>query len=487
MRHRRISWSTALEDASGAGEVLDAPVAEFEINVNEVDEDGAPLEAVDASGQPTVDVTMPETEEALDDVEEAEEVVEKMEETSEVLENYAVAIEQRIRNNGGLTASEWELVQIGLKSRVPHIEALTPGKESFSYSRLSASNEALDAIKQGIQDIWEVIKKAIMSVINRVRKWFIGALSDSARLGKRAKGIAQSAKKKTNVLKDEDGKINLSAKSMIGDDGKLMEREKYVAAAHFYAVLTDEYLVKNGASKTDQVNNLAAGVKLWGDAVTADDTAAGNVKSSLNEYFSNLPEEKENVGNIRVNGLKVDSETESVDGIAVSVKIVKGLPGNTKFVTKIPSIDTTPADTASRVRQYLALIGYKSFETQNTNLRDVDNDVEYKVLSRDQIDAICMSIEGACNNITRFKQDFEKRGQVVDSFVKKMDSYIKELNRKDIVKNNSTLAGYVNAVVQGNSDLVKNSLAKDASFIQEILARSKALLTYAARSVQQYE
>ncbi len=92
------AWAAALEDA--------APVAEFDIDVNEApeidtDEDGAPLEAVDAEGEPTFDAIETEMVEDEVEVEEADAVAEKLEDTAVQLESAAIAIENRIASKGG--------------------------------------------------------------------------------------------------------------------------------------------------------------------------------------------------------------------------------------------------------------------------------------------------------------------------------------------------------------------------------------------------
>lgn len=485
---RRGGWGPALEDATGAAEVINdgAPVAAFEINVSETDEDGAPLEAVDASGEPTVDVTLPETEDALDEVEDAEEVVDKLEETSEVLENYATAIESRIRENGGLTPSEWELVQIGLSSRIKNIRALTPSKESFGYSRLSASTEALDSIKEGIKNVWEAIKKAIMGVINRVRKWWAGALSDAARLGKRAKGIRENARKKSSSLKGDDNFVKLNAKNMVGENGKPLETKYYVAAAQLYSSIASSYLIDNAGDVTDIVDKMETDAKTYIDDIKNKKTGA-TVEEALRKIVS-IHASKQNVSPGAHGTLTVSNSDEARHGISYVKKTIKDLPGNKQLVFyEDVKLANSGEITTSSISTYYRMKDAIEFEQQETKAREIDSDIEFKILNGNEIDSICNYVEDTCNDIVKYKQNFERRERVVDKYVKRMDTLTKDIGRDEDFKKNSTLSSFVSAYVRGSSDYAKNSLSRDAKLITELLSKSRDLLAYAQRSSAMYE
>lgn len=484
MRNRRVSWSTALEDSSGASEVLEAPVAEFEINVNEVDEDGAPLEAVDAQGEPTVDVTVPETEEALDDVEDAEEVVEKLEETSEVLESYAIAIESRINQNGGLTASEWELVQIGLKSRIKNIEALTPSKESFSYGRLSASNEALDALKEGLAKVWEAIKSAIMAVINRVRKWFIGALSDASRLAKRAKGIKAAAQKRGTSIKDGEKNIEMSgARGLVGKDGKPMDDKDYVRASAAYLAITDGLLLKAAGKVNDRISKSAEEVSdLVEEYAKKSD---GDIANGINKFIGTDMNKAKSFLDDAVS-FETKATQKTVNGVNCSVKSIDNLPGGEMFMVQAVVENGSGIKDVGSLRAYLAAEKV-AFVKAEDNKKEVEDKQDFPILNRTTIDAICDNVETACDNIVKFKKDFEDRNKYSDGFIKKMDKIVASAGKEENVKNNPQVSAFIRALCEGKGGQVRRYNSEVAAVVQAIISKSKTLLAYAQRSASMYE
>lgn len=250
------AWNAAIEEI-----VNDAPVANIDIDINEaadidVDEDGAPLEAVDANGEPTLDVVETELAEQQIEVEEVDETVENLNDTATVLENYSLAIESRIDYDGGMTPGELQMMLIGLRGkRLANPDRLMPSGESMSYNRFQASVEALDSLKKGIKKIWYAIKDAIKALMTKVREWANFAFSGSNKLLKRANAVRRQINTLDKDIKPpKDKKIEFGSIKSFFIEGKGVLKDGRKAA---------DNIGKMGAV----IENITAAQKTWYDFV----------------------------------------------------------------------------------------------------------------------------------------------------------------------------------------------------------------------------
>lgn len=476
-------WGFAIE-SSGAGEVLDAPTAEFNIEVNpDVDETGAPLEAVDAEGNPTIDVVQTEIVEDQADIEETADQVEKLEDTAEVLEHYAAAIEHRIQTNGGLTAGEYEFLMIGLESRVKNAGHLMPSVESVSRGRLAASREALDSIKEGIRKVWETIKRAIQSLYRKVKGWFIKTFDGAKMLAVRAEGVKKKNDKISGGIEDTSG-LELGS----GDGAKLMDKDgkpcadgralltglgqlKYLVTEYVkhYSDDCDEYFNKLSTSITAATN------KAKGMTIEVFITSF----QTLNEQYKKNPLGKAAGGKTPTKDHMTDPELDygtipnnDLMG-GKTVIIISGLKNKSNISSL--TLEQMKKDLESQ------RVMIKPFYAKHKEYTDGTS----KVMVLSEISSACDLIITICNMITDYRKQWLNRERLVDQINRDIDSAVKDVDSEEYDK--LGVASGLKQVIRGVGKLVTNQINDQVALIGYVLSTCKAALSYCTRSQSRHK
>lgn len=485
-------WGFAIE-SSGAGEVLDAPTAEFNIEVNpDVDETGAPLEAVDAEGNPTIDVVQTEIVEDQAEIEETADQVEKLEDTAEVLEHYAAAIEHRIQTNGGLTAGEYEFLMIGLESRVKNAGNLMPSVESMSRGRLAASREALDSIKEGIRKVWETIKRAIQSLYRKVKGWFVKTFDGAEMLRKRAEGVKKRAED-VNGSPSDTSPLELGG----GDGAKLMDKDgkpcfdgsALVGGLQTLSELSDtfiKYYSDDMDKYIDEQSELAR--KIINVVVNANNNSGSTTSASNNavdQAFSTQFSKTNSDAKSNFNGgkFKAADKTHVADNeLNYRTNADNNLLGGKTLIvvtglTNNPTTLTTYKKHISSKRMFI-----KPYYAKHKEFSGGTS----KLMTTKEIEKACEHIIDICAVITDYRKKWYNRERLVDRVQKDMDSAVRdaesELSDKEVNGQTSKVTGVIRAI----SNMITNELNDQVKLISYLLTTCKAALVYCTRSLSRY-
>lgn len=472
------SWAAALEDAGVA-----APVAEFDITVNSetnVDEDGAPLEAIDNNGEPTLDAL--ETDMAEDEaaVEEADDVVEKLEDTAVQLESMAMAIENRIEYHGGMTDGELQFMMIGLEGRINNPSSLFPSVESFSSgSRLAASNEALDSIKKGLKWIWEKLRAAISAVMDQLRKWFGTTQRAALKLKKRANAIMGSAN---------------------GINGNPREKQiEFGKVRSFF--ISGKGVANTQADAVQYINNLTGVMKRLLNSGTRDKWGK-YVESTINEFTKAINTMKSDTDGSTVdlfdlldNVLDVplyDSMGYDVTNFGWGKSSADGvntwesdeLPGG--YHMFISSVSATPETLNAEKLQNL--ITTRRIVLVDHKLK-APSEVKFEVLDSTGMRTIATAVESIADIIIGYQTSWQRRDKIVDSVKKNIDKTINELSKIKNDGRDMRKAMYNSAIqkfLRGFSSELKASPKFDAKLISYAIGTSNDYLLYCTRSMSMY-
>ena len=482
-------WGFAIE-SSGAGEVLDAPTAEFNIEVNpDVDETGAPLEAVDAEGNPTIDVVQTEIVEDQAEIEETADQVEKLEDTAEVLEHYAAAIEHRIQTNGGLTAGEYEFLMIGLESRVKNAGELMPSVESVGRGRLAASREALDSIKEGIRKVWETIKRAIQSLYRKVKGWFIKTFDGAEMLRKRAEGVKNKNDKVTGAI-DDNAPLQLGN----GDGAKLMDKDGKAIATGEALVkglttlkeLATNYIKLYSSDEDTIIQQVAEDVEMITDEVK---NAKKNNNTVTIQSFSKLNKDsKDNYKQLKANKTVLAEHKTDTDLDYSTIADNDMLGGKTLIVVKGLSPAATSASNADEFDKWR-----KDYENQRVMIKPYYlklkeyNDGSSKVMTLSNVNNACDLIIQICEIITGYRRNWLNRERTLDQVMKEVDSSVREVESDMSDTKITGLKSKVVGCIRAIGKRINNALNDQVAIIGYLLSTCKAALVYCTRSQSRYK
>ena len=155
--------------------------------------------------------------EGVDEIEDHEDAIETLGEAATTLEAIAITIEEAIQNadvsageDAGLSDDGAAMAavaigevndKLGVDESDPMASATfyEPSVESFQGgNRRQASMEALEGVKAGLAKIWKAIKDAVVAFYNMVVNFFVGLVSKSSMLARKAKQIEAAAKEMGN-------------------------------------------------------------------------------------------------------------------------------------------------------------------------------------------------------------------------------------------------------------------------------------------------
>ena len=470
------AWAAALEDS--------APVAEIDIDINEApeidtDEDGAPLDGTDAYGEPTYEVLETEMVEGEADYEEADDTVENLDETVAQLESATVAVENRIANNGGMTNGELEFLMIGLEGRVKNTKSLFPSTESFSHSKLSASQEAKKSLKEGLAYVWKTLCDAIDAVLRKLREWFGSTKRAAAKLKVRAEAV----KKAGGDLKGKTAK----------------EKKITLNAAHSFLTGGNKF-ASTGAEAYKQVGVLQSAVsdvfnlratKAWGEYVSnysnaVDDIIKNGASSGLSE--ADMIKKVTEVPNYTHGGyLYTAAMSDAGDRFpGISARKLESLPGNMTVFLQYIANDKHPttAEAFESAKGKRGIVLASTTAAKPTGAKSP----EFEVLSSSQIVEISTVVIEICDVIAAYDSAWGSRDKAVSATQAKVTAAIKTLNsNKGEGEDEAKRSKVIGVLLRGLTHDIKAAPARDAKLIQYALTTSKDYLQYCTRSIAAYK
>lgn len=507
-------WAFAVESSTGANEIIDAPVAEFNIEVNpDVDEDGAPLEAVDANGEPTFEVVQNEINEGEEEIQDAEETVEKLEDTSEVLEQYALILDSRISQGVGITTGEYQMLMVGVESRVANARTFMPSIESARYNRLNAAVEVLENIKEGIRRVWEAIKNTIKSLIRKVKGWWIKTFDGAKKLQKRAEGIRTKNSSLNGGISDSDDlDLGSSMATKLSDkEGKpVNKQDAFVKGVKQLEMVTEifaKYLPEDYDSSLD---NLEGSITKVVDEISKNQSAREPELKSLAEHLKSGTRTKVTSKMSMKPVNNKDSSAPSMDYLRgehdlFGGKCVYHYDGS-KSWSKVFEAPTYTSEaktnedgsitagsegtwkvTATVVRNYATEISKHRVYIGNYYLKPKEvRDSKFPILTLRDIDDCCETVAHICNMISQYKQQWERRERQISDVERTIDSSVKEFDSNTDVKDMSSRSA-VNALLRAYSTQVRTQMSDTSAAMRYLLTTSDAVLTYCTRSQSRYK
>lgn len=475
------SWAAALEDA--------APVAEIDIDINEApeietDEDGAPLEAVDAYGEPTYEALETEMVEDEAEYDEAEETVEKLEDTVVQLESAAVAVENRINSSGGMTSGELEFMMIGLEGRIKNTSKLFPSTESFSNSRMNASTEAMKSLKEGLAALWEALSNAIDAVIRKLREWF------------------GTTKRAATKLKTRAAAIEKAGKELEGKAPK--EKEITLNRAHSFFIGGNKF-AKTGAEAVKQMDVLYKAIettldlkatRAWSTYVnTYAEVVDGLMKNALSDPKSEEEMVKAvtsipgyyNGGYVHdIEGMKATAGNRFSDIDSLSTP---PLPGGMSIFLQHTGADSIPK-TADEIDKAKGKRGLLLATTTKESPKKEGANNKFAVLTPAHIQDIAAKVDDMCQYITSYDTAWVARDKGVAATQAKVKAAMKAIKQgaKDADDTNySKTAKVIGALLRSLSHDIKTAPGRDAKIIQYSLTTGSDFLGYCTRSIAAYK
>lgn len=471
------SWAAALEDA--------APVAEIDIDINEApeietDEDGAPLEAVDAYGEPTYEALETEMIEDEAEYDEAEETVEKLEETVVQLESAAVAVENRINSNGGMTSGELEFMMIGLEGRIKNTSKLFPSTESFSNSRMNASTEAMKSLKEGLEALWNALSNAIDAVIRKLREWFGTTKRAATKLKTRAIAIRKAGK-------DLEGKT---------------AKEKEITLNRVHSFLVGNKFAKTGAEAEKQMEVLAKSVKAnlelratkaWSEYVNkyaeVVDGLIKNAASNPKSEEAMIAEVTSIPGYNHGGYLYTEGMTEAGNRFGdVKARMRPPLPGGMSVFLQYVDSSNLPK-TADEIDKAKGKRGLVLATTTKESPKKEGGNTKFAVLTPMQIQDIAAMAQDMCESIIAFDAAWVSRDKGVAATQAKVKAAMKSVKKdaKGADENSAKTAKVLGALLRSLSHDIKAAPGRDAKLIQYSLTTGSDFLGYCTRSISAYK
>lgn len=470
------AWAAALEDS--------APVAEIDIDINEapeidVDEDGAPLDGTDSYGEPTYEVLETEMVEDESEFEEADDVVENLDETVAQLESAAVAVENRIANQGGMTNGELEFMMLGLEGRIKNTKSLFPSTESFSRSKLDASNEAKKSLKEGIEWLWKTLCDAIDAVLRKLREWFGTTRKAAAKLQTRAEAVAkEGAKLKGKTAKEKKITLNAVHSFLVGGN-------KFATTG-----AEAEKQMKVLDSAVSNTFNLGA-TKAWSEYINAyslavDDIIKNGASSAMSE--ADMIGKVTSIKNYNGAGYTYNQSMSSAGErfSDISAAVFAPLPGNMSVFLQFTGADDTPttAEAFEKIKSKRGLVVAPTTMTKSTDKKSPDFDV----LSPDNIEGIAGLVIETCKSIASYDAAWGSRDKAVSATQAKVTAAIKALNaNKGEDEDEAKRSQVIGVLLRGLTHDIKAAPARDTKLIQYALSTSKDYLQYCTRSIGAYK
>ena len=495
-----------VEEAEGVEVETEETPAETTEETAETPEEETPAETTEEVEEVEVEETPEEEEivaageeldsELLEVQEEQAEVAEVAEEIQEA-EEAAVSTEALLANLlaakaiGSFGIAHCELAQEHLSyvgSRIgadsSEVPAINYGIEGFSSAAaVSLSTEsALKAVGDFVVKIIDSILVGISWILDKGKQLFVKLFSNFDKLESYIEKIREEAGKRTNELRDKDGKEGEASKSSAAAAAHTVGN-KIVSTQECIALIKQE---AENIEKNWQVGELAKFVETYAkDAKAAADSMQKN-QSATGFVTSGDAKAVSALAKLLPAGAKTITGKDAKLGLSLKsneiAKMGNVLPRNKVIVTIAPSDKFSTAEKGSDARFQSRLQNYKENSGANR---------EVKTLDKAGIDLV---LNGAVE-IIKVAKAIKANMDKADNALKSAKAIISELRKKyfAIKKEARADRGFLenNRVVRGQISAVKKLIGlmrePGTGFLSYALFELKSLLDYAYSQVKRYK
>jgi hypothetical protein len=418
------------EENSTAPESLDAAKAEMELNDSAV-----------------------EGEQEISAVEDGEEVKEALESISDALKISAA--------NGGLDKHAAAVVGIATQymyNRVGYKAKAMPALESFggTASRVSATQLAMEGIKDSIRKIWQAIVKGYKRIIAWAAKHWNKVFGAAERMQRRAKAIAKAA--------DELG-------------GKKQKQSSF----------EDESLVKalyvGSSMPSDMKGALSKLKEVTGNIISkADATIVSS--DSLVEALGDTSGNK--LDNIKVPALainyKVSVEADKVYGASEGMvwRLSDELPGGVVYAERGPNDEVSGLEA-------LALFGKVKRGIRPAPNTKVPSTTKVTTLNAGQIEAVAKVVEEIGSDVQAFRNKTAKLDELMNKAVKAAEKAGATADKEATTDEEKAERGNAKALQSAAGNIGNYLMGGFSTVTSNAIRTGQAALNYCDKSINQYE
>lgn len=400
-----------------------------------------------------------EMDEANNNIQGLDDGMDEAEETADTLDKMGESLGEAAED-GGISEPAAEAVRVAVEHLCARIgmpagSRVMPSMENFGdrSSRVTATMEAMDGIKDRAKSIWEAIVKVFNQAIDWVKDFFRKLTDGSLKLKKRAETIAKNAKALGSKTIKADGKVSAGGfAKQLAIDGKAPVGTAFAAVFETY---TKKISGINASQKSFSEKGKAA-VK----EVMATVTTEGKVKEKANDFLKifELPPNAKQSSN---NDFKIDDTN--------LIEVDLGL-GNKSYYCRIPK-PGSEAKEASAVTE--ALKNTKMFVADKTGATGLENlEKETTPLSKEDVISVADKVKTHMDLYKDFAKEIKALEESRDSVRKGMDKLKNAFSEDDRTAARLTKV-YISAATAGASALRSHDIKT-----------CKAALDYCAASLK---
>lgn len=199
----------------------------------------APEGEMDPALPAEVEAGAAEVNEHVAEVEDLNTAIEEAEADAETLGEIQETLAESVEGGEGVDETTAEVAEIAVEAICARLgikssQKTIPALESFGSksSRLTATKVAIEGINDRLKQIWEAIKKAFMTVWQKIKDFFAKFFDNSEKVKKMAEALKDEVKK-AEKFKAKGGKIKFGGAGALNVDGKVdLESAKDILSNH---------------------------------------------------------------------------------------------------------------------------------------------------------------------------------------------------------------------------------------------------------------
>lgn len=245
----------------------------------------APEGEMDPALPAEVEAGAAEVAEQAAEVEDLNTAIEEAEADAETLGEIQETLAESVEGGEGVDETTAEVAEIAVEAicarlGIKSAQKTIPALESFGSksSRLTATKVAIEGINDRVKQIWEAIKKAFLTVWQKIKDFFAKFFDNSEKVKKMAEGLKDQVKK-SEKAKVKAGKIKFGGASALNVDGKV-DMSSVEAILGNHENITSQVL--GGADLiTKMVNGLNGMIKGDGDEAALEKDLNASAKSLM--------------------------------------------------------------------------------------------------------------------------------------------------------------------------------------------------------------
>ena len=403
-----------------------------------------------------VDGAAVETSEATELVEAENNDIEQLVEDHENLEKVAGALEESVADGqAGISeeAAKWARLAVdNIIGKYGLTDEAMPSMENFggASTRTRATVLTLESVRTIIAEFWKTIWAKIQKLWAYIKNWWLKVVDAAPRLKKSAEALIVRARGLTGVAKEGPIKAGLSGLLVGGaapDMGKEMGRLVTLSAE----------MMRGNEAQGKTIERLIARVE--SGAKGEEDAKAA--MESYKAFVEKLPH-----------------DASSRFGANVLAKMSDELPGGKAVVAKVPK------DYNAKLSQLATEYG-ANLTTFAEKASEGGKDVEFKVLSSTEIQAVASDVIKLCDAIIDYKKLWSER----DALAKKLNDAVKKAEAdadKGTGEGASKDGAVIKDVAQAAAIIWKNEMARASEFINYLIKTGRDALSYGEKSAAQY-